>query len=151
MCRWSLTSYSRVARQDNQHNGPHQYWIIPLLSGSTVIQQWDQVRESGGLMLYFIMLNVHGSQTRHILEPGRTWCRGTYEYPVPALRPVKTDCCCCVALCPRVSVDILGTSWDQCVSMVRYCFTSTETIKLFRTFTQFLSSECDSARVNSFL
>ena len=27
-----------------------------------------------------------------------------------------------------VSVDILGTSWDQCVSMVQYCFTSTETI-----------------------
>ena len=31
------------------------------------------------------------------------------------------------------SVDILGTSWDQCVSMVQYCFTSTETIKLVRT------------------
>ena len=26
-----------------------------------------------------------------------------------------------------MSVDILGTSWDQCVSMVRYCFTSTAT------------------------
>ena len=26
-----------------------------------------------------------------------------------------------------MSVDILGTSWDQCVSMVQYCFTSTET------------------------
>ena len=32
-----------------------------------------------------------------------------------------------------VSVDILGTSWDQCVSMVQYCFTSTETIRLVRT------------------
>ena len=31
------------------------------------------------------------------------------------------------------SVDILGTSWDQCRSMVQYCFTSTETIRLVRT------------------
>jgi len=39
----------------------------------------------------------------------------------------------CVAYCPRVSVDILGTSWDQCVSMVQYCLTSTETMRLVRT------------------
>ena len=32
-----------------------------------------------------------------------------------------------------MSVDILGTSWDQCVSTVQYGFTSTETIRLFRT------------------
>ena len=32
-----------------------------------------------------------------------------------------------------MSADILGTSWDQCVSMVQYCFMSTETIRLFRT------------------
>ena len=32
-----------------------------------------------------------------------------------------------------MSVDILGTSWDQCRSMVQYCFTSTETIRLART------------------
>ena len=32
-----------------------------------------------------------------------------------------------------MSVDILGTSRDQCVSMVQYCFTSTETIRLVRT------------------
>ena len=32
-----------------------------------------------------------------------------------------------------MSLDILGTSWDQCVSMVQYCFTSTETIRLVRT------------------
>ena len=32
-----------------------------------------------------------------------------------------------------MSVDILRTSGcDQCVSMVQYCFTSTETIKLVR-------------------
>ena len=37
------------------------------------------------------------------------------------------------ASCPRMSVDILGTSWDQCVSMVQYCFTSTETRRLVRT------------------
>ena len=30
-------------------------------------------------------------------------------------------------------VDILGTSWDQYMSMVQYCFTSTETIRLVRT------------------
>jgi len=30
-------------------------------------------------------------------------------------------------------VDILGTSWDQCLSMVQCCFTSTETIRLGRT------------------
>ena len=29
-----------------------------------------------------------------------------------------------------MSVGILGTSWDQCVSMVHYCFTSTESIRL---------------------
>ena len=32
-----------------------------------------------------------------------------------------------------MSVDILGTSWDECVSMVQYCFTSTETIRFVRT------------------
>ena len=32
-----------------------------------------------------------------------------------------------------MSVDILGTSWDQCVSVVQCCFTSTETIILVRT------------------
>ena len=32
-----------------------------------------------------------------------------------------------------MSADILGTSWDQCISMVQYCFTSTETIRLVRT------------------
>ena len=30
-------------------------------------------------------------------------------------------------------VDILGTDCDQCVSMVQYCFTSTETVRLVRT------------------
>ena len=46
-------------------------------------------------------------------------------------------------------VDILGTNYDQCVSMVQYCFTSTETIRFIRdeeprtatsTLTQLLSS-----------
>ena len=32
-----------------------------------------------------------------------------------------------------MSVDILGTSWDQCRSMVQYSFTSTETRSLVRT------------------
>ena len=32
-----------------------------------------------------------------------------------------------------MSVGILGTSWDQCQSMVQYCFTSTETRRLVRT------------------
>ena len=32
-----------------------------------------------------------------------------------------------------MSVDILGRSWDQCINMVQYCFTSTETIRLVRT------------------
>ena len=32
-----------------------------------------------------------------------------------------------------MSVDILGTSCDQCRSMVQYCFTSTETRRLVRT------------------
>ena len=39
----------------------------------------------------------------------------------------------CVAKCPQMSVDILGTSWDQCRSMVQYSFTSTETRRLVRT------------------
>ena len=30
-------------------------------------------------------------------------------------------------------VDILGTNYDQCVSMVQCCFTSTETIRLIGT------------------
>ena len=32
-----------------------------------------------------------------------------------------------------MSVDILRTSLDQCQSMVQYCFTSMETIRLVRT------------------
>ena len=32
-----------------------------------------------------------------------------------------------------MSVDLLGTSWDQCRSMVQYSFTSTETRRLVRT------------------
>ena len=32
-----------------------------------------------------------------------------------------------------MSVDILGTSWDQCRRMVQYIFTSTETRRLVRT------------------
>ena len=32
-----------------------------------------------------------------------------------------------------MSVDILGTSWDQCWSVVQYSFTSTETRRLVRT------------------
>ena len=32
-----------------------------------------------------------------------------------------------------MSVDILRISWDQCVSMVQYCFTFTETMRLVRT------------------
>ena len=39
----------------------------------------------------------------------------------------------CRASCPRMSVDILGTNCDQCRSMVQYCFTSTETVRLIRT------------------
>ena len=31
-----------------------------------------------------------------------------------------------------MSVDILGTNCDQCRSMVQYCFTSTETVRLIR-------------------
>ena len=31
-----------------------------------------------------------------------------------------------------MSVDILGTNGDQCLSMVQCCFTSTETIRLIR-------------------
>ena len=39
----------------------------------------------------------------------------------------------CRASCPRMSVDILGTNCDQCMSMVQCCFTSTETVRLVRT------------------
>ena len=39
----------------------------------------------------------------------------------------------CDAWCPQMSVDILGTSWVQCVSTVQYSFTSTETRRLVRT------------------
>jgi len=36
-------------------------------------------------------------------------------------------------LCPQMSVDILGTSCDQCRSMVQYSFTSKDTRRLVRT------------------
>ena len=39
----------------------------------------------------------------------------------------------CRASCPRMSVDILGTNCDQCLSMVQCCFTSTETVRLIMT------------------
>ena len=42
-------------------------------------------------------------------------------------------CWWCRASCPRMSVDILGTTCDQCLSMVQCCFTSTETMRLIRT------------------
>ena len=42
--------------------------------------------------------------------------------------PVFTSCCCVAYL---MSSDV-RTSWDQCVSMVQYCLTSTETIRLVR-------------------
>ena len=42
---------------------------------------------------------------------------------------------------------MLGTSWDQCVSMVQYCFTSTETIRLFRTATSTFTQLPNSDRV----
>ena len=32
-----------------------------------------------------------------------------------------------------MSVDILGTNCDQCLSMVQCCFKSTETVRLIRT------------------
>ena len=37
------------------------------------------------------------------------------------------------ASCRRMSVDILGTNWDQCRSTVQCCFTSTEARRLVRT------------------
>ena len=37
------------------------------------------------------------------------------------------------ASCPRMSVDILGTSCDRCRITVQCCFTSTETVRLIRT------------------
>ena len=56
-----------------------------------------------------------------------------------------------------MSVDILGTSWDQCRSMVEYSFTSTETRRLVRTdspgrpprlsHSSWTMSVCVSARV----
>ena len=39
----------------------------------------------------------------------------------------------CLTWCPQVSVDILGTSCDQCWSMVQYSFMSMETRRLVRT------------------
>ena len=39
----------------------------------------------------------------------------------------------CWASCPQMSVDILGTNCDQCLSAVQCCFTSTETVRLIRT------------------
>ena len=39
----------------------------------------------------------------------------------------------CRASCPRMSVDILETNCDQCLSMVQCCFTSTETVRFIRT------------------
>ena len=48
-------------------------------------------------------------------------------------KDTPSPCCCCVASWPRMSADKFGTSWDQRVSMVQHCFTSTETVRLIRT------------------
>ena len=75
------------------------------------------------------------------LEFGASQGSGCCVHPVPSadadevwqrsliLHRRSSLCCCFVA---RMSVDILGTSRDQCVSMVQYCFTSTATIRLVR-------------------
>ena len=42
---------------------------------------------------------------------------------------ISLSCCCSVLM---MSLDILGTNYDQCRSMVKCCFTSTETVKLIR-------------------
>ena len=51
-----------------------------------------------------------------------------------------------------MSIDIVGTNFDQCLSMVQCCFTSTETVRLIRTeiFTQLLNSEKKKKKKRSY-
>ena len=58
-----------------------------------------------------------------------------------------------------MSVAVLGTYCDQCLSMVQCCFTSTETIRLIRTgipgrpprLSQFLSSDFEAVPLVEFM
>ena len=62
---------------------------------------------------HIVNLRLSASANRHIVQANvRWWCR---------------------ASCPRMSVDILGTNCDLCRSMVQYCFTSAETVRLITT------------------
>ena len=58
----------------------------------------------------------------------RFWNNNVYPSPHKSTRWWWSD-----AQCPQTSVDILGTSCDQCRSTVQYSFTSTETRRLIRT------------------
>ena len=50
-----------------------------------------------------------------------------------------------------MSVDILGTSWDQCQSMIQYSFTYTETRRLIRTNCQDGLLDSHSSRTMLFI
>ena len=88
-----------------------------------------------------IIFYLQNIQFGTLNEPVGTWRPGNAMRGHQILKWTKVcmvrGCCycwcCCVASYPRMSVDILGTSWDQCVSTVRYFFTSTETTRLVRT------------------
>ena len=76
----------------------------------------------------------HHPTSRHTCRNHHVCTGATAHRYILKEKDTPSPCCCfCVASCPRMSVDVLGTSWDQRVSMVQYSFTSTETIRLIRT------------------
>ena len=82
-----------------------------------------------GLSLSLTYVNRHPRTLSNTTIPSDKSLAGSgVPHSVCGSKPIKglgRRCC--------MSVDILGTSWDQCRSMVQYSFTSTETRRLVRT------------------
>ena len=70
---------------------------------------------------------THSQQGLFFLSLSSSWLRDELQVPL------MLKWWWCWASCPRMSVDILGTNCDQCLSRVQCCFTSTETVRLITT------------------
>ena len=86
------------------------------------------------LLYIFVSLNLH---TLKHWSNANTWQTQNYlydrSYRDTGGKRTRQLIRWCRASCPRMSVDILGTNCDQCVSMVHCCFASTETVRLIGT------------------
>ena len=101
-----------------------QGWAVSKVLWEWIPNVGSKARESAEAMsLAFVLLDFQHAGVRRMLILIRQAAN------MHNLSGLVRLCC----LCPRMSVDILGTSWDQCRSMVQYSFTSTETRRLVRT------------------